>query len=137
MARGVNKAILLGNLGDDPDVRFTAGGNAVCNLSVATSHGVKDKDSGEWEDVTEWHRVVVFGKSAEAAGQFCSKGSKVFIEGRIQTRKWQDRDGNDRWTTEIVANDIQFVGKGGGDSNQAPPAQESGGNEGLEDDIPF
>lgn len=145
MARGINKAILIGNLGADPETRHTAGGNAVTNLSLATSETWKDRQSGDMQEKTEWHRVVMFGKLAEIAGEYLRKGSKVYIEGRIQTRKWQDRDGNDRWTTEIVANEMQMLDSRGGGS---APLQDSGsqgnydgppsdGGAGLEDDIPF
>jgi len=148
MARGINKVILIGNLGADPETRHTAGGNAVTNLSVATSESWRDKASGEMRENTEWHRVVLFGKTAEIAGEYLRKGSKVYLEGRLQTRKWQDRDGNDRWTTEIVANDMQMLdGRGssdamgesdGGYRRQSSTSSGPGpGPEGLEDDIPF
>lgn len=102
MARGVNKVILIGNLGNDPDVRFTPNGSAVANLSVATSESWKDRNSGQVQEKTEWHRVVIFGKLAEIAQQYLRKGSKVYLEGKLQTRKWQDQQGQDRYTTEIV-----------------------------------
>ena len=102
MARGVNKVILIGNLGNDPDVRYTPNGSAVANLSVATSESWTDKSSGQRQDRTEWHRVVIFGKLAEIAQQYLRKGSKVYLEGKLQTRKWQDQQGQDRYTTEIV-----------------------------------
>ena len=102
MARGVNKVILIGNLGNDPDVRFTPNGSAVANLSVATSESWKDRNTGQQQEKTEWHRVVIFGKLAEIAQQFLRKGSKVYLEGKLQTRKWQDQQGQDRYTTEIV-----------------------------------
>lgn len=153
MARGINKVILIGNLGADPETRHTAGGNAVANLSVATSESWRDKVSGEMRENTEWHRVVLFGKTAEIAGEYLRKGSKVYLEGRLQTRKWQDRDGNDRWTTEIIANDMQMLdGRGGSDSmgSSASSGNDYGrqasdrvgssqgpGPAGLEDDIPF
>jgi single-strand DNA-binding protein len=145
MARGINKVILIGNLGADPEVRHTQGGNAVANLSLATSETWRDKTTGETRENTEWHRVVMFGRLGEIAGEYLKKGSKVYIEGRLQTRKWQDRDGNDRYTTEIVGNEMQMLdGRGGGSgfddvpSQSAPPMHsqpDSGG--GLEDDIPF
>jgi single-strand DNA-binding protein len=148
MARGINKVILIGNLGADPETRHTAGGSAVTNLSLATSESWRDKQSGDMQEKTEWHRVVMFSKLAEIAGEYLRKGSKVYIEGRLQTRKWQDRDGNDRWTTEVVANDMQMLdGRGGSepledggrssyDSSPSPsPAPAGGGN--IEDDIPF
>ena len=102
MARGVNKVILVGNLGNDPDVRFTPNGSAVANLSVATSESWTDKNTGQRQDRTEWHRIVIFGKLAEIAQQYLRKGAKVYIEGKLQTRKWQSQDGQDRYTTEIV-----------------------------------
>ena len=110
MSKGtVNKVIILGRLGSDPDIRATAAGTTVANLSIATNHGVKDQ-SGNWTDATEWHKVTVFGKSADSVGQYLSKGSMVYIEGRLQTRKWQDQNGQDRYSTEVVANEVQFVG---------------------------
>ncbi|GAA4652377.1 single-stranded DNA-binding protein [Kistimonas scapharcae] len=102
MARGVNKVILIGNLGDAPDVRYTPNGNAVANLSLATSESWKDKNTGQPVERTEWHRIVLFGKVAEIAGQYLHKGAKVYIEGKLQTRKWQDQQGQDRYTTEVV-----------------------------------
>ena len=110
----VNKAILVGNLGQDPEIRSTGSGTTVATLSIATSDRRKDRD-GNWTDHTEWHRVTVFGRQAENVGRFCKKGKQLFIEGRIQTRKWQDRDGRDRYTTEIIANDVRFL-SGRGDS---------------------
>ncbi len=109
----VNKAILIGNLGQDPEVRTTAGGNQVATLRVATSDRRKDQ-SGQWVDHTEWHTVVAFGRTAENVAKFCRKGKQLFIEGRLQTRKWQDKEGRDRWSTEIVADTIRFLGGGGG-----------------------
>ncbi len=102
MARGVNKVILIGNLGADPEVRYTPNGSAVTNLSVATSESWKDRQTGQPQEKTEWHRVVIFGKLAEIAGQYLRKGSKVYLEGKLQTRKWQDQQGQERYTTEIV-----------------------------------
>ncbi len=128
MARGVNKAILIGNLGNDPDMRYTAGGAAVANISIATAESWRDKESGEQQERTEWHRVVAFGRLAEIMGEYLRKGSQVYIEGRIQTRKWQDKEGQDRYTTEIVANELQMLGgKGGGSANyeSAPQSQQS------------
>lgn len=121
----VNKVIILGNLGADPETRSTAGGAAVTNLSIATSERWKDKQTGEMREQTEWHRVVLFGRTAEIAGQYLSKGSKVYIEGRLQTRKWQDRDGNDRWSTEIVANELKMLG---GKQSDAGGNQQGGYN---------
>ena len=110
----VNKAILVGNLGRAPEVKTTAGGTSVCNLSVATSHRTKDRH-GNWGEASEWHRVTCFGKTAENAGNYLKKGRQVYVEGRIQTRKWQDKEGRDRYTTEIVAFEVKFLG-GKGDS---------------------
>lgn len=128
MARGVNKVILIGNLGQDPETRYTPNGNAVANLSVATDESYKDRQTGQLVPKTEWHRVVMFGKVAEVAGQYLRKGSKVYIEGRLQTRKWQGQDGQDRYTTEIVVDmngQMQMLdsrGEGGGmNMNQGAP----------------
>ena len=110
----VNKAILVGNLGQDPEMRTTGSGTAIVNLRLATTDRRKDRE-GNWTDHTEWHTVVAFGRQAENVSRFCKKGKQLFIEGRIQTRKWQDRDGRDRWSTEIVADNIRFLsGSGGG-----------------------
>src|SRR4030066_647545 len=117
MARGVNKVILVGNLGKDPEVRYSPNGGAVANITLATSESWKDKTSGEKQEKTEWHRVVFFGKLAEIVGEYLKKGSQIYVEGRIQTRKWQDKDGQDRYTTEIVADRMQMLGSkssGGG-----------------------
>ncbi|NIV32610.1 MAG: single-stranded DNA-binding protein, partial [Anaerolineae bacterium] len=102
MARGVNKVILIGNLGADPETRYTANGNPVTNLRLATDESYKDRNTGQMVPRTEWHRIVMFGKLAEIAGQYLRKGSKIYIEGRLQTNKWQDQSGQDRYTTEIV-----------------------------------
>lgn len=110
MARGINKVILVGNVGQDPEVRFMPGGEPVCNLSIATTDVWNDKQSGQKQERTEWHRVSMFNKLAEIAGEYLRKGSQVYIEGRLQTRKWQDNNGNDRYTTEIVASDMQMLG---------------------------
>ncbi len=110
MARGINKVIVVGNLGQDPDVRYTTGGAAVTNISVATSEQWKDKNTGEDVVKTEWHRIVFFGRLAEIAGEYLKRGSQVYIEGKLQTRKWQDNNGQDRYTTEIVANEMQMLG---------------------------
>ena len=158
MARGINKAILIGNLGRDPETRYTQAGAAVTHFSVATSDSWRDKQSGEQQERTEWHNVVCFARLAEIAGEYLRKGSKVYIEGRIQTRKWQDKEGLDRYTTEIIANDMQMLdsrgggGGGGFDASRsddfqssqrgasapAPvsaPADDMGDD--LDDDIPF
>ena len=115
MARGINKVILIGNLGQDPEVRFTPSGTAVANLNLATSDTWTDRQSGQRQERTEWHRVVMFNKTAEIAQQYLKKGSKVYIEGRLQTRKWQDQNGQDRYSTEIVANDMQMLDGRSGD----------------------
>ena len=128
MARGVNKVILIGNLGNDPDTRYTAGGAAVANVSLATTDSWRDKETGEQQDRTEWHRVVFFGRLAEIVSEYLHKGSQIYVEGRIQTRKWQDKDGNDRYTTEIVANEMQMLGSRGGGTG-AMDRPESGGAE--------
>ena len=110
MARGLNKVMLIGNLGADPEVRYTAGGAAVANVRLATADSWRDKDSGETQERTEWHRVVFFGRLAEVVEQYVKKGSQIYIEGRIQTRKWQDKDGNEKFSTEIVASEMQMLG---------------------------
>ena len=137
MARGVNKVILIGNLGQDPEVRFTPSGTAVANLNLATTDTWMDRQSGQRQERTEWHRVVMFNKLAEISQQYLKKGSKLYIEGRLQTRKWQDQNGQDRYSTEIVANDMQMLdgrgeggqggGFGGGNFGGGQP-QQGGGN---------
>jgi single-strand DNA-binding protein len=124
MAKGtLNKVILIGRLGSDPEIRYMPNGNAVANLRLATNDGYKDKN-GQFQETTEWHRVVLFGKVAEIAGQYLQKGRLVYIEGRIRTNKWQDQSGQDRYTTEIVANEMQLLGGGGaGDRNDMPAGQ--------------
>lgn len=114
MARGINKVILIGNLGDDPEVRYTSGGAAVANIRVATSESWKDKESGEKQERTEWHKVVFFGRLAEIVAEYLKKGSQVYVEGSLRTNKWQDKSGNDRYTTEIIANEMQMLGGRGG-----------------------
>ena len=128
MARGVNKVILIGNLGKDPEVRYSPNGGAIANITVATSESWKDKNTGEQVDKTEWHRVVFFRRLAEIAGEYLKKGSKVFIEGKLQTRKWQDKDGQDRYTTEVVANEMQMLDSKGGGSADYNQGQQQGGN---------
>ena len=110
MARGINKVIIVGNLGADPDSRAMPSGNAVTNISVATSESWNDRDTGEKQEKTEWHRVVFFNRLAEIAAQYLKKGSQVYVEGKLQTRKWEDKEGNERWTTEVVANQMQMLG---------------------------
>ena len=154
----VNKVILVGNLGKDPETRYMSSGDAVCNITIATSESWKDKNSGEKREVTEWHKIVFYRKLAEIAGQYLRKGSSVYIEGRIRTRKWQDKDGNDRYTTEIEATEMQMLGsrQSGGQSDQGgyqpPPSPRPAGSgtsgqqqrqpqrqayDDLGDDIPF
>ena len=159
MARGVNKVILLGNLGADPETRYTASGSAVTNIRIATTESWRDKQSGETQERTEWHRVVFFSRLAEIAAEYLRKGRQVYIEGQIRTRKWQGQDGQDRYTTEIVASDMQMIGgrgEGGGgtaqpreresapeaarrdDESASPPAApKSGPSDDFDDDIPF
>jgi len=130
MARGVNKVIIVGNCGQDPETRFMPSGGAVTNLSIATSESWKDKTSGEPQERTEWHRVVFFNRLAEIAGEYVKKGSKLYVEGSLRTRKWQGQDGQDRYTTEIVASEMQMLdsrgGPGGYDSPQGSTGQGSG-----------
>jgi len=126
MARGLNKVMLIGNLGADPEIRYTAGGSAIANLRLATAESWRDKETGEQQERTEWHRVVFFGRLAEIAGEYLKKGSQIYVEGRLQTRKWQDKDGSDRYSTEIVANEMQMLGGRGG-------AGGGGGGGGYED----
>ena len=119
MARGINKVILIGHLGQDPEVRALPSGSSIANLRIATTESWKDKQSGEFKEQTEWHTVVLFGRTAEVAAEYLKKGSQVFIEGRLRTRKWQDKTGNDRYSTEIVGQDMQMLGgrgQGGGAS---------------------
>jgi single-strand DNA-binding protein len=156
MAGGINKVILVGNLGQDPEIRYTADGRPIANFSIATSESWKDKNSGEKREKTEWHRVVVFGKLAEICGEYLSKGRQVYIEGKLQTRKWQGQDGQDRYTTEVVVDSfngvMQMLGTregGGGGSKPAAGGGSGGGyqqDQGYpqqpyqndkEDDIPF
>ena len=159
MARGVNKVILLGNLGADPETRYTASGSAVTNIRMATTDTWRDRQSGEQQERTEWHRVVFFGRLAEIAAEYLRKGRQCYIEGRIQTRKWQGQDGQDRYTTEIVASDMQLLGgrgadaggpptgrrdedsgsawPAGGSTGTQPAAPRRGPSDDFDDDIPF
>jgi single-strand DNA-binding protein len=165
MARGVNKVIIIGNLGADPETRAMPSGTTVANLRVATSESWRDKQTGEQQERTEWHRVALFGRLAEVAGEYLRKGSQVYIEGSLRTRKWQDKQGNERYSTEIVGNDMQMLGSRGGGAGGAAGGgggmgtpgggggRESGGEEGgspargggggggggeeFDDDIPF
>lgn len=124
MARGVNKVIIVGTLGQDPEVKYTANGSAVVNVGVATNESWKDKQTGETQERTEWHRIVMFGKLAEIAGQYLKKGSQAYFEGSLRTNKWQDQSGNDRYTTEIIANEMQMLGGRGGSGGAPAPVQE-------------
>lgn len=124
--RGVNKVIIVGNLGNDPDTKYTASGAAITNISIATSETWKDKQTGQPQERTEWHRVVFFNRLAEIAGEYLRKGSKVYIEGALRTRKWQDQGGQDRYTTEIVANEMQMLDSRGSEEN-AGGYQQGGG----------
>jgi single-strand DNA-binding protein len=153
MARGINKVIIVGNLGQDPETRYMPSGSAVTNFTVATNESWKDKQTGEQKDRTEWHRVAMFNRLAEIAAEYLRKGSQVYIEGKLRTRKWQGQDGNDRYTTEIIADEMQMLGgrggagggggdfgggpsrgKGGGSSSAEPPQP---GPDEFDDDIPF
>ena len=136
MSRGVNKVIIIGNLGEDPDSRHTPSGTAVTKLRIATNESWKDKQTGEKQERTEWHRVVMFARLAEIAAEYLRKGSQVYIEGRLQTNKWQDKDGNDRYTTEIVANEMQMLGGGSREAAPKPTAEQKPADD-FEDDIPF
>ena len=140
----LNKAMILGRLGRDPEVRYTPGNVPVANISIATNSRSKDK-SGEWQDVTEWHKIVLFNKNAEIAEKYLDKGSSVYVEGKIQTRKWQDKDGNDRWTTEVLGNQLTMLGSRSSsdsspqaESRSNTPFPEDDSGPGLtDDDIPF
>ena len=145
MSRGVNKVILVGNLGQKPEMRYTATQTAVANLSIATTESWKDKESGENRDKTEWHRVVFFGNLAEIAEKYLDKGSSIYVEGKIQTRKWQDKDGNDRYTTEVLGNQLTMLGSRNSsdssisqDNTSSTPFPEDDSSDGItDDDIPF
>src|SRR5256886_14334587 len=126
MARGINKVILIGNLGADPETRAMPSGTTVANLRVATSESWRDKQTGEQQERTEWHRVAFFGRLAEVAGEYLRKGSQVYIEGSLRTRKWQDKQGNERYSTEIIGNDMQMLGGRGGAGARAAPARGGG-----------
>ena len=144
MARGINKVIIVGNLGADPDSRAMPSGNAVTNISVATSESWNDRETGEKQEKTEWHRVVFFNRLAEIAAQYLKKGSQVYVEGKLQTRKWEDKEGNGRWTTEVVANQMQMLGdrmSNDMSNDNASSSQSSSDNDfstdEFDDDIPF
>ena len=135
--RGINKVIIVGNVGGDPETRYMPSGSAVTNLTVATNETWKDKDTGEKKERTEWHRVAMFNRLAEIAAEYLSKGSQVYIEGKLRTRKWQDKDGNDRYTTEIIADEMQMLG-GKGETNQRPrPTERPPADDFDDSDIPF
>ena len=145
MARGINKVILVGNLGADPETRYMPSGGAVTNARIATSESWKDKNTGDQQERTEWHNVAFFGRLAEIAGEYLRKGSQVYVEGKLRTRKWQDRDGNDRYSTEVVANEMQMLGGRPGSGAPArseaaappPGAAPPPADAGFDDDIPF
>ena len=126
MARGVNKVILVGNLGKDPETRYMPSGSAVTNLTLATSESWKDKQTGEQQDRTEWHKIAMFGRLAEIAAEYLRKGSQIYVEGKLRTRKWQDKEGKDRWTTEIVADEMQMLGSKGGGAGAGAAAMGAG-----------
>lgn len=150
-ARGINKVILIGNLGKDPELRYSQAGSAVASITVATNESWKDKNTGEMQDRTEWHNVVFFSRLAEIVGEYLRKGSQVYIEGRLQTRKWTDKSGNDRYTTEIIANEMQMLGSRSGagspeNRSSAAPTKQPRATDSAEskpdtndfdDDIPF
>lgn len=146
----VNKVILVGHLGKDPETRYTTSGDAICNITVATTETWKDKASGEKKEATEWHRVVFFGKLGEIADQYLKKGAQVYVEGKLATRKWQDKDGNDRYTTEIRGDEMKMLGSREGTSTPPKPQQQAqqnntasrakpapAGTPDFDDDIPF
>lgn len=154
MSRGVNKVILVGHLGKDPEVKYLPSGSAVANVTIATSESWKDKQSGDKQERTEWHNVVFFGKLAEIVGEYLKKGAQAYVEGSLRTRKWQDKEGKDRYTTEIVASEMQMLGSkqggGGGASasynshedsssarGSAAPSASAGAPADFDDDIPF
>ncbi len=156
MARGINKVILVGNLGQDPETRYMPSGGAVTNFTLATNESWKDKQTGEQKDRTEWHKVAMFNRLAEIAAEYLRKGSQVYVEGKLRTRKWQDRDGNDRYTTEVIADEMQMLGGrgGGGGGSFSSGGGSNGGSGGgsnapsgggqstppaddFDDDIPF
>ncbi len=148
MSRGINKVILIGNLGQDPETKYMPSGSAVSNLRIATSESFKDRETGQQQERTEWHSVAMFGRLAEIAGEYLRKGSQVYIEGRLRTRKWQDKQGQDRYTTEIIADEMRMLGGRGGGmaaaaeggaAERSPPAKGHAAEPAaeLDDDIPF
>jgi single-strand DNA-binding protein len=137
--RGVNKVILIGNLGKDPELRYLPSGQAVTKFSLATGSRWKDKE-GQWQDRTDWHNIVAFGKTAEICNEYLKKGRQVYIEGRVQTRSYDDRDGNKKWITEIIAQSMQMLGRKGEDEEEIPEAVEepqAGETKSEDDDLPF
>ena len=154
MARGINKVILVGNLGQDPETRYMPSGGAVTNITLATNESWKDKQTGEQKDRTEWHKIAMFNRLAEIAAEYLRKGSQVYIEGKLRTRKWQDKEGRDRYTTEVIADEMQMLGGRGGGGGASFGASGSGGDgekrggsgggqpnppptDDFDDDIPF
>lgn len=150
--KGVNKVILVGNLGNDPEIRYMPSGGAVANISIATSEAWKDKQTGQMQERTEWHRVVFYNRLAEITGEYLRKGAKVYVEGSLRTRKWQDKSGQDKYTTEIIGSEMQMLdskGQGGSNSNQYSPSQNQAPSKSehstmnanmdsdFDDDIPF
>ena len=136
MARGVNKVILIGNLGNDPEVRYTPNGTAIANISIATSESWRDKQSGEMQERTEWHRVVFFGKLAEIVGEYLKKGAKVFVEGALRTRKWQDKNSVERYTTEIVASEMNMLDSRGAGASANIPHEKAAPHHAENHDLP-
>jgi single-strand DNA-binding protein len=153
MTRGVNKVIIVGTLGADPDTSYAPSGSAITKLSIATNESWKDKETGEQKEKTEWHRISMFGRLAEISAEYLRKGSQVYIEGKLATNKWQDKEGNDRWTTEIIANQMQMLGgrptgnatssksnenqQSPSNENQQSPPEPPAGTDDFDDDIPF
>jgi single-strand DNA-binding protein len=153
MARGVNKVIIVGTLGADPDTSYAPSGSAITKLSIATNESWKDKETGEQKEKTEWHRISMFGRLAEISAEYLRKGSQVYIEGKLATNKWQDKEGNDRWTTEIIANQMQMLGgrptgnatssksnenqQSSSNENKQSPPEPPAGTDDFDDDIPF
>jgi len=138
---GVNKVILIGNLGADPEVKYLSNGTTVANFRIATSENRVNRASGEKSTITEWHRIVAFGRLAEICGEYLSKGRQVYVEGRIRTRSWEDKEGNRKYTTEIIANQMQMLGAAGGPTESPEPDKDLGidheGIPGPDDDVPF
>ena len=136
MSNGLNKVLIIGNLGSDPEIKYTSSGSAVANLSIATSERWKDRNTGEQKEQVEWHRVVLFSRLAEIAEQYLKKGTKVFVEGKLQTRDWEDAEGKKRYTTEVIAREMTMLDSRSGSDN-APQPQSSGPEDNFEEDIPF